>query len=447
MLDLSRFHPQRIASLLACVVLALLATATTDARDARPRNLILLISDGCGSASFDLARDVAGHPLTLDSLRIGAVHTASATDSVTDSAASATAYTTGVRTVNRRLGRDPSGAPLTSWFTEAAHHGWATGIVVTTDITDATPAALYARAHDRAAQDSIAVQLLTLAPDVALGGGRAWFVPREAGGARTDGRDLVGEARSRGWRTIEHPADLDSDAVGHWLGLFANRSFDYRLDRDTTAQPDLATMARAAVRRLARSKHGFVLMVEGSLIDHAGHQNDPATHAREVLEYENMARGMLEFARRDGRTLVISLSDHETGGLQFAPPGSDSGLDVAVLRAQRVSAPRMAEGIGRGAGIDSVLALGWNPAVTVTPEERDRVASAKDDARRALAIAAIASRHAHVRWSTTGHTGQDIPLHAFGPGAEQFRGALDNAEVGRRIAMLLDQRSGYASAR
>jgi alkaline phosphatase len=432
-----------VTRIVAIVLLALLGAAAAHARDERPRNLILLISDGCGSASFDLARAVAGHALALDAVRTGAVRTRSIDDSVTDSAAGATAYATGERTINHRIARDSTGAPLTSWFLQAAVHGRAAGIVVTTDITDATPAAFFAQVHERSSQDSVAAALVAFRPLVALGGGRAWFLPRGDVGRRGDGRDLLDEARRLGVRPFSAPSALAAPDAAPWLGLFAPHALAYRIDRDTTLEPDLGTMARAALRRLVPARHGFVLMVEGSRIDHAAHQNDPATHAREVLEYDAMAAGMLDFARHDRHTLVISVSDHETGGLQFAAPGGDAGLDVAPLRSQRASSAQLAAWIGRTGTLDSVFAARWDGGA-LTPAEHDALAAAGDSLRARL-VAAVASRRAHVRWRTTGHTGQDVPLFAFGPGADQLRGTLDNAEVGRRIARLLGVQAGAVS--
>jgi alkaline phosphatase len=119
---------------------------------------------------------------------------------------------------------------------------------------------------------------------------------------------------------------------------------------------------------------------------------------------------------------------------------------VSPLRAQRASAPRLAAWIGRTGAPDSVLAARWDGGA-LTRGERERIANARDDGERARAIAAAASRRAHVRWSTTGHTGRDVPLFAWGPGSRQFRGTLDNATVGRRIATLLGLEAGSTAAR
>jgi alkaline phosphatase len=442
-------HSRRTA---ACLLIALLATAPAPARadrtgtgDAHPRNLILLISDGCGPASFDLARAVAGRPLAIDAILTGSVETASADNRITDSAAGATAFATGERTVNRRLGRDPTGAPLTSWFEIAGRSGFATGLVATTDITDATPAAFVAHVHDRASEDSVAVQMLARHVDVILGGGRDWFVPRAAGGRRTDGRDLIAEARRMGYQVAATPADLaGGNGAGdarRLIGLFAGSSFEFVLDRVPSAQPELRTMERAALQRLTRRARRFVLMVEGSRIDHAAHRNDPGAHAAEVLEYDAMVRDVLEFARRDGHTLVVSVSDHETGGLSFTPPGGDGALDPEVLRGVHASTARIAAEIAATRDTDGTLARDAGLG-SLTPDERRPLASAPDAERLGRAVAAIESRRAHVRWSTTGHTATDVRLFAFGPGAGVFHGTLENRELGHRLAAALDLERG-----
>ena len=427
---------RRVRAVVGMVAALALALPGAGAAPDPPRNLIVMISDGCGGATFDLARRVAGRPLALDAVRRGRVRTASADARVTDSAAGATAYASGVRTVNRRIGRDPLGRPLASWFVAAADRGMATGVVVTTDVTDATPAAFYARVHDRRAQDSVAVQLIERRIDVVLGGGRRWFAPAPDGGERKDGRDLIAEARARGDRVVTDASQLAAAGEGRLLGLFAHGSLDYRLDRDA-AQPGLEAMTRIAIARLARAPNGFVLVVEGSRIDHAGHQNDPAAHAREALEYDETARAVLDWARRDGRTLVVATSDHETGGLRLARPRglrSERAPDPGMLRNVRASVARMANAIAVSGDAEGVLA---REAGLTDLDAGDRAklswaGNTRDRLREALA--GILNRHAGVSWSGEGHTAADVPLFAAGPGSERLRGTLANRDVGRRVA-------------
>ena len=285
---------------------------------ARPRNVILMIPDGCGWSSMALARLYAGRPLVLDAILVGASETHPADGLITDSAAGATAFASGVKTRNYEVGVTPDLRPAATVLEAARARGLSTGLVATTRITDATPAAFAAHVSSRYDETDIAVQELDHRVDVLLGGGRREFLPAAAGGLRKDGRDLTDEARRAGYTLITSRAQLAAAATPPILGLFAPNNISYEIDRDTLAEPSLAEMTRKALALLARNRRGFFVMVEGSRVDHAAHQRDPATHAREVLAYDDAVAVALEFARRDAHTLVISVADHETAGCRSA---------------------------------------------------------------------------------------------------------------------------------
>ncbi len=276
-----------------------------------------MIPDGCGPAAITLARLVSGRPLVLDSLLVGAVETHSADSHVTDSAAGGTAYASGVKTRNRMVGVDPEGRPVGTLVEAAEARGMATGLVTTADLTDATPAAFVAHVTRRTLQDSIAVEMLQHHVDVLLGGDLSRWRPVSAGGRRRDSRDLFAEHRARGGTVVTTPAELAAARGLPLLGLFGigTDQIALEIDRDTLREPSLAQMTAKALELLGPSPRGFFLLVEGGRIDDAGHDDDPAAVAREVLAYDRAVGLALAFARRDGHTLVVSVADHETGGL------------------------------------------------------------------------------------------------------------------------------------
>src|SRR5262249_13815673 len=141
------------------------------------------------------------------------------------------------------------------------------------------------------------------------------FLPAGRGGSRPDSLDVVARAKGRGWTYVETPAELARVTRGPLLGLFTPGDMSFALDRDPAKEPSLPEMAAKALALLRPSRRGFLLMIEGSLVDHAAHANDPASHARELLEYDETVREVLRFARANGRTLVVATADHETGGL------------------------------------------------------------------------------------------------------------------------------------
>ncbi len=417
------------------------------ARAPQVRNVIFMIPDGCGAAAVALARSFGGRPLTLDSMLVGAVETGSASSRVTDSAAGATAYASGVRTHNRVVGLDAAYRPVGTLLEAAQARGMRTGLVVRCPVTDATPAAFAAHAEVRTRADTIALQELDHRVDVMLGGGWPAFLPRAAGGDRADGLDLLAEARRRGFQVLSSTAELAGPLRTPLLGLFAREDMAYEIDRDPATDPGLAAMTLRALELLSKGPRGFFLMVEGSRIDHAAHENDAATMAREVLAFDAAVRAVVEFARRDGRTLVVSCTDHEAGGLWLGGH-TDAGYAFLPesLFAQTASAGRMADSI-RAGGVPAAVVARFTGAA-LTDEDRARLAAAAAaDSGLLETIGAIQARRALASWGTTGHTAVDVGLYAFGPGAEHFRGWHTNAGVARRIAAVAGLDLDAATAR
>jgi alkaline phosphatase len=438
--------PALLALALAPGVAAAQTSAPPDAT-ARPRNVILMIPDGCGPAAITLARLVSGHPLVLDSLLVGAVETHSADSDVTDSAAAGTAYATGVKTRNRMLGVDPEGRPLGTLLEAAKTRGLATGLVTTADLTDATPAAFVAHVAQRTLQDSIAIQMLEQHVDVLLGGDLSRWRPVSAGGRRRDSRDLVAEQRARGGIVVTTPTDLAAARELPLLGLFGIGldQIALEIDRDTLREPSLAQMTAKALELLGPASRGFLLLIEGGRIDDAGHDDDPAGVAREVLAYDRAVALALAFARRDPRTLVVSVADHETGGLGLGRRvgrASPYVMHPESLLAARASVWRMSGDIVDGGDPVTVAERGTG-VDSLEDDERAALltaAAAPDTVRRhglMQALSEIESRRVRVGWSTGGHTGVDVGLYAFGPGSERFRGLHENTDVARLIAELL----------
>ena len=427
-------------------VAAAQASAPPDAT-ARPRNVIFMIPDGCGPAAITLARLVSGRLLVLDSLLVGAVETHSADSDVTDSAAAGTAYATGVKTRNRMLGVDPEGRPLGTLLEAAKTRGLATGLVTTADLTDATPAAFVAHVAQRTLQDSIAIQMLEQHVDVLLGGDLSRWRPVSAGGRRRDRRDLVAEQRARGGIVVTTPADLAAARELPLLGLFGIGldQIALEIDRDTLREPSLAQMTAKALELLGPASRGFFLLIEGGRIDDAGHDDDPAGVAREVLAYDRAVALALAFARRDPRTLVVSVADHETGGLGLGRRvgrASPYVMHPESLLAARASVWRMSGDILDGGDPVTVAEHGTG-VDSLEDDERAALltaAAAPDTVRRhglLQALSEIESRRVRVGWSTGGHTGVDVGLYAFGPGSERFRGLHENTDVAHLIAELL----------
>lgn len=410
------------------------------AQEATPRNVILLIGDGFGPAAFTLGRGLSealGRPYRMDEIVTGVSRTRSANSRVTDSAAGATALASGIRTNNGAIGVDQAAKPVGTVVEAAKAIGKAVGVVATSSITHATPAAFTAHVPNRAQESEIATQQVVKGIDVLFGGGRDFFLP-EGQGLRRDGRDLAQEARDLGYQLVTAGAELETLELAPALGLFAAGHLAYEIDRDETDEPSLADMTRKAITLLSSRTEGFFLMVEGSRIDHAAHNHDPIGTAYEALAFDDAVGVALDFAREDGTTLVVFTADHETGGLGLGRDGAYVFLPEMLTRAQ-ATVPTAVASIRGGADLWETLenSLGLK---NLSEDERLRlrVALAGSDPDVFMgAVAGIVSKRVGVDWTTGGHTGVDVPLGAYGPGAGRLTGSLDNAEIGRRLADLL----------
>jgi alkaline phosphatase len=309
------------------------------------RNLIFMVSDGMGPTSLSLTRSFMqfqnGAPwsqqLVIDQHMIGQSRTRSSSSLITDSAAGATAFSCAQKSYNGAISVTPDHEPCGTVLEAAKKAGYMTGLVVTTRITDATPACFAAHVNMRQEEDRIAEQMVGDYPlgrvvDLMFGGGRCHFVPNttQDHSCRADDRDVVALARKNGFNYISDRAafsDLKFGANVHlpMLGLFADGDIPYEIDRrnEDDKYPSLHEMAETAMNALSRatrdSDKGFFLMIEGSRIDHAGHHNDPAAQVHEVLAYDRAFSSVLDFIKNEKtETVMVSTSDHETGGLATA---------------------------------------------------------------------------------------------------------------------------------
>lgn len=433
-----------------------------------PKNLVFFIADGCGFATFTMARDYAreilGRDQVFDAVHTGSVVTRASDARVTDSAAGATAFASGILTKNGRIGTDDDARPVATVLEEAEKAGYWTGLVTTTRITHATPAAYSAHVASRADEAEIADQQIRQGIEVLLGGGTNHFRGEGAGGTREDGRDLVAEAEALGYRFVDDVPGLSAIDGVPVLGLFNASHVDYEIDRAAGDDPSLAEMTRKALELLAGSPDGFFLMIEAGRIDHAGHGNDPAAHLHDTIAYDEAMREVIEFARRDGATLVVATSDHETGGLTVGRDGVYDWNPAAlapIRRSLEAMGPDLRTAAGAADAESATAALrrvaedaGYGPfSETEVAALAREVAAGWDSQNRASMVAArvtgflqdLASRRALLGWTTGGHTAVDVPLYAFGPGSERFVGRFDNWDLGRRLAreLGLEVGAGY----
>ncbi|EED16579.1 alkaline phosphatase Pho8 [Talaromyces stipitatus ATCC 10500] len=447
------------------------------------RNIVFMVSDGMGPTSLSLTRSFrqlelglpANDTLVLDRHHIGTSRTRSSSSLVTDSAAGATAFSCGHKSYNGAISVLPNHTACGTVL-EAAHlAGYKTGLVVTTRITDATPACFASHANRREYEDLIAEQEIGEHPlgrvvDLILGGGRCHFLPAEVeGGCRADDRDLTKVAQDKGFHYISDRNGFDGLNVGQnaklpLLGLFAERDIPYEIDRrfQEDTYPSLEEMSRTALAALKKatesSEHGFFLMIEGSRIDHAGHGNDPAAQVHEVLAYDKAFAAVLDFIEKeDTPTVLVATSDHETGGLAVARQLHKSYPEYKWLPDVLAKASHSSEYLGRKLNEylsssskkdtlekqrdyvrKSLLKEGLG-IEDATDEEVGSLLQPDNEVPSSYLFADIISRRAQVGWTTHGHSGVDVNIYASSTkDAWPLHGNHENTEVGDFLAAYLD---------
>lgn len=354
------------------LLLGMFACTTTQKSDEgpeRPSNIILLIGDGMGVSAVSAGTYFRDEPSSFNRFKyISLVNTSSATHKVTDSAASGTALSTGKKTYNGAVGMDTARNVIENITEFVSGLGWNTGVVSTSSITHATPASFYAHVEQRQMEEDIAVQLLDSEIDFFAGGGIKFFTKR------TDGANLFPVAEEKGFMVdttgLSDPSVLKP---GQKYGfLLAEAGMLPMLEGRGGFLPEATALA---ISHLS-GENGFFLMVEGSQIDWEGHANNPEGVIQEVLDFENAIDMALDFAEKDGNTLVVVTADHETGG--FALSGkTDSETGESDYR---LIGPTFATG---------------------------------------------------------GHTATLIPVFAYGPGAEEFMGIYQNTGIPSKMIDLV----------
>jgi alkaline phosphatase len=293
---------------LLCAILALGCAGDSE----YPENIILFIGDGMGVSHITAGKIALGN-MNLERFSIvGLVTTHSASRLVTESAAAATALATGHKAQNRMVSVSVDHRPLKTLFEYAKAQGKTIGVVVTAPVTDATPAAFMAHAEDRRQRADIAEQIANSDIDVLIGGGWAYFVPlANEGSHRKDQKNLLSVLEAR-MPVILTDDKLSAHSGGRRLAaLLAPEGLPKAADRDYS----LARLTRIAIDILSKNRRGFVLMVEGSQIDWAAHEQDHEGIIAEIIDFDEAVGAGLDFAQKNHGTLIAVTADHETGGL------------------------------------------------------------------------------------------------------------------------------------
>jgi len=457
------------------------------------KNLILFLGDGMGLTTVTAARILEGqlhggsgeeNLLAFERLPyVSLSKTYNTNQQTPDSAGTMVAIMTGAKTRAGVLGVDETvmrgdvagveGHRLRTLFEEAEARGLATGVVTTTRVSHATPAACYAHSPERGWENDsrlsaaareidfpdIARQLVEFPDgdglDVVLGGGRAPFLPRSAEdpehpgkhGARQDGRDLTAE-----W-TAQHPNSayvwnraafeaVRPTETARLLGLFepGHMRFEAERAKDRAGEPSLAEMTAKALAILSRNPRGFVLMVEGGRIDHAHHKGNAYHALTDTIAFSDAVRTALE--RTDpAETLVVVTADH--GNVLSMGGYSQRGNSILGKVVETDKRGEPADKLAKDALGLPYTTLGYQTGPGYTGASREQPEGPKHITRSVTGQQGIRKgrpdlthvdtkapsylQEASVPLRSETHSGEDVPVYAGGPGSHLFHGVQEQS--------------------
>ena len=304
-------------------------------------NVIYMIGDGMSLPEIYATMLASGNDLAFSQFPYsGIVKTKSASNEITDSAAAGTALACGGKTRNGMIGMTPDSIPMRSVLEVLAENGKSTGIVVTCYATHATPAAFYAKVPVRNQYETIAEQMMNCDKlNLIIAGGRKHFNQRE------DKRNLLEEMTQKGWTVYDTLANIDVSNK-----KYAVLAEEEHLPVISERGDFLPRGVKTALETLDGSENGFFLMVEGSLIDMACHNNDSAYMVGEVKDFSDAVQVALDYTKTHENTLLVVTADHETGGLTLRDPkGHYGNPSTAFSTYSHTCLPVMVFAYGTGA--------------------------------------------------------------------------------------------------
>lgn len=463
-----------------------------DTPERMAKNVILFIGDGMTLAHRTAARMLAKGitegkfhgRLSFDRFPYTALVSTSGVESiVTDSANSAHAYTTGHKSSNNALGvyaarnANTLDHPKVETLGSLAKRvgDMAVGVVTNTEIEDATPASMVAHTRRRSDYDDIVRMFLDAKPDVMMGGGAANFLPKSTPGSRRkDEVDYIAKFKEAGYVVATDDAEMKAAGAASpakLLGLFNLGNMDGALDRRFLKggtvkrfpnQPDLTDQVKVALQLLSRNEKGFMLMVESGMIDKYTHSLDMERAVYDTILLDNAVKAAMDWVGDRNDTLIIVVADHShpigivgTVNDDMSGPAPTGSLRDKVGVYEKAGFPNYpkpdAEGYPDRVDVSRRLAIfsaGYpdyyetfrpkldNPNVPTSagPAPSTYVANeayAKSPGALLLTGTLPNSVNADV------HSAEDVILSAIGPGAEQFRGSIDNTDVFRYIVNAL----------
>jgi len=442
-----------------------------------PRRIIHMVADGMSAGTLTLADHLSQliRPRGLTWMRLhqnpGAVaaymNMRSLNSLVTDSSAASSSWGSGSRIENGTVNVLPDGRALKTLYELFGEQGWKRALVTTTEITHATPAGFAASGLRRESAEPIAAQYLDRKIELLLGGGRKFFDPS----FRKDKRDLVAEYRARGFVIAQTADELKAAPTDKsWLGIFAPSHLPFTLDQAAdekarTTVPTLAAMTRRALEKLEREER-FIMQVEGGRVDHACHTCDAAGALHDQIAFDEAIDVCLEFQQKHPDTLIVITTDHGNGNPGLNGAGANymaSSLLFANLKQVKASFAVILSRLRVSATLEKDDdGAREKPRPVTEPKEIQQIlrelTGYEMSEKKALALVPFLEKkgdpiyglmnnvpaqlgqmlanHIGIGWTANVHTADYVPLLALGPGAERFRGFIQNTDVFRHYTAM-----------
>jgi alkaline phosphatase len=466
---------------LTCVIAALLVVGGWLVISARagqtqptsPKYVFLFLADGGGIAHLEIMRQynrqvhnegmvISDKIMTEGSVGLMTTHAANSLS--TDSAAAATALASGCKAKIGALGVCADGSVPDTVMEYARRRGMRIGLVTNSTVYDASPAAFVCHVPNRRHFASIIDRYIELEPDVILGGGKEYFIPRsQAGSGRNDETDAIAAFQRKGYQIASNKLELERASGGRLLGLFSDKEMSFEIDREKNTEPSVYDMTRAAIRNLHENNpRGFFAFIENENIDTASHLSDIAAMIQDYRELDRAVGLAYDFYKKYPReTLILVTSDHETGGLGFTMALKDltstksdnqvaaTGAELKKLQAINISLQKASRILGPAPTAEAVdkLMRDYFSGFTLAPDFKEAIIAHQPPSRTlyidpsAHALGLMIANNTQAYWQTSSHTNDPVAVAALGVGSEQFKGYYDNADFGKKLLALLDGRT------
>lgn len=360
-----------------------LTKSVKETDDSVPKNIVIMIGDGMGIGAITgyYYSNTNANISKFKNIALMTTHPEGAL--VTDSAAGGTALATGFKTKNGYISKLPNNSDLETIMEIGKKKGKATGIVVTSTITHATPAVFYSHVSSRGNESEIATFITNQTIDVFFGGGLSFLTATVNEKYYKEENSYTTIEVTNQLNLLHIMKELDYKIITNYDDFYSYNPISFEkvlciLEPmhlppavSGNRKASLANMTEKALNLLSKSKNGFVLMIEGSQIDWEAHGNNAKGLLAEIHDFDEAVGVVINFAKKRNDTLVIVTSDHETGGVSI--------------------------------------------------------------------IGGVVGKHSVIRFLSKDHTANIVPLFSYGPSSEKFTGFIDNTYVGKLLIDLLSK--------